>query len=213
MKQINSENSVLQIPDENFLNIIFMELSAVLILFFYFIIFQMESSSILLNKSLGISLMVLASFRVVYRMYHFFIKQSYYLKLDENCIYSSYDKRVVELNKDIEILKLNPLWALPYNRKRVKRLGIFGRAVLLLIYPLLFCLTIPTFLFMSWYKQSFAMKYLLVLIPKEEDKEIVTIYVSPDEVEQYNMISAYLYKSLSVKINDLKPFWFIPQKG
>ena len=66
---------------------------------------------------------------------------------------------------------------------------------------------------MAWYKQSFAMKYLLVLIPKEEDKEIVTIYVSPDEVEQYNMISAYLYKSLGVKINDLKLFWFIPQKG
>ena len=213
MKQINSENSVLQIPDENFLNIIFMELSAVLILFFYFIVFQRESSSILLNKSLGISLMVLAFFRVVYRMYHFFMKQSYYLRLDKNVIYSSYDKRVVELNENIEIFKLNPLLALPYNRKSVKRLGIFGRAILLLLYPLLFCLTVPTFLFMSWYKQSFAMKYLLVLIPKEEDKEIVTIYISPHEIEQYNRISAHLYKSLGVKINDLKLFWFIPQKG
>ncbi len=132
------------------------------------------------------------------------------IKFTKSEINIPFERINLKVDEIKEIYKVSSIY---FDVLRKLRIGIIGRIVFKIIFPINFITSIIYHIAKSIYHRSaFRFYDVLVLIGKN-DKEVIKIQIPLQNKEEQKNLESYCMKYLNTDITKLKSIWFIPEKN
>lgn len=135
-------------------------------------------------------------------------KENLKVKFTKNEIILPFEGVNLKVNEIKEIYKVSSIY---FDVLKKLRLGIIGRLVSIISFPVIFITNIPAYILKSiYYRNKFQFYDVLVLIGKD-DSEHISIQIPLQNKEEQKYLENYCMEYLNTDITKLKRVWFIPE--